>query len=122
MPVFFRNLDVPNKISRFTLAIFKPEIVRNAFAVKYAHHAISEKGLVVANTERLTFSVEVAKKFYEAHEGTFFHQRLVESITRGPVICSVLCDLVRSDAVSTWRGIIGPTKVFIRDALHLEHK
>ena len=107
----FRNLDVPNKISKFTFAIFKPEIAKNAFAVNYAYNVISKKGLIVAKTESLRFSVDLANKFYQVHDGKFFHQRLVESITRGPVICSVLCDLEKQNAVRTWRDIIGPTKV-----------
>ncbi len=42
--------------------------------------------------------------------GRFFHPRLVEFIASGPLRALVLSHT--SDAITTWRGLLGPTKSF----------
>lgn len=52
---------------------------------------------------------DLAKAFYEEHKTKFFYRRLVEFMTSGPVEVLVLA---KENAISDWRSLLGPTKVF----------
>ena len=50
-----------------------------------------------------------AEQFYSEHKEKFFYNRLVTFMSSGP--CQPLI-LARQDAISGWRELMGPTKVF----------
>ena len=50
-----------------------------------------------------------AEEFYSEHREKFFYNRLVTFMSSGP--CQPLI-LAREDAISGWRELMGPTKVF----------
>nr|XP_002129729.1 uncharacterized protein LOC100185269 [Ciona intestinalis] len=91
-----------------TLAILKPDVANNPWAVQNITQTIRKKDFVLLQQTRTRWTKNDAEKFYEAHAGRFFHRRLVESMTSGPIIALVLA---RVNAVAEWRDIIGGTKV-----------
>jgi nucleoside-diphosphate kinase len=88
-----------------TLFIVKPDAVERHLIGRIVAHA-EEKGfrLIEARLARLTR--EEAQTFYAEHQGKPFMNPLVNYMTSGPVLLTVL---EREDAVKTLREVIGAT-------------
>uniref|UniRef100_A0A8C8SGW6 NME/NM23 nucleoside diphosphate kinase 6 n=1 Tax=Pelusios castaneus TaxID=367368 RepID=A0A8C8SGW6_9SAUR len=60
-------------------------------------------------TKELVWRREDSQRFYQEHSGRFFYQRLVEFMVSGPMRAYILA---HEDAVTRWRALMGPTKVY----------
>ncbi|XP_063984346.1 nucleoside diphosphate kinase 6-like [Diachasmimorpha longicaudata] len=92
-----------------TLAILKPHVVKNPIVLQKIHDMIAENGLKVVRSRRKTITLPEADLFYQEHRQKFFYNRLVTFMCSGP---SDILILAGSNAISKWREIMGPTKVF----------
>lgn len=88
-----------------TLAIIKPDAVQNGHAGKILDRILSE-GFAVRAMKLVTLSKTEAEGFYAVHRERPFFGELTEFMSSGPCIPLVL---ERTDAVATWREVIGAT-------------
>ena len=88
-----------------TLAIIKPDAVaQNAIGAIIA--TIERAGLRVIGLRRLQLGQAQAEGFYGVHRERPFFRDLVTFMTSGP--CVVMA-LEGDNAISRWRGLMGPT-------------
>ncbi len=88
-----------------TLSIIKPDAVQknligNIFAL------IEKAGLKIIATKILRLSENQAREFYAIHKGRPFYETLVQYMTGGPVVVSVL---EGENAVPKYRDVMGAT-------------
>ena len=88
-----------------TLAIIKPDAIRNNFQGKIINHLL-EKGLRIVAAELTKLSTADARAFYAVHKERPFYDDLVEFMTSGPCLPMVL---EHKDAVAYFREVIGAT-------------
>jgi len=88
-----------------TLSIIKPDAVRKNLIGRILAR-FEEQGLKVIALRMLCLSKEQAREFYSVHRERPFYNELVEYITSGPVVVSVLEGV---DAVALNRRIMGAT-------------
>lgn len=88
-----------------TLSIIKPDGVRRNLVGQILAR-IEEKGLRIAATKMVHLSTKQAKQFYEVHKDRPFYGELVESMTAGPVVVSVLQG---PGAIAAYREVMGAT-------------
>lgn len=88
-----------------TLSIIKPDAVRKN-AIGGIFSMIEKAGLQVAATRMTHLSKAQAEAFYAVHAERPFYGALVEFMTSGPVVVSVL---EGEDAISTYRKVMGAT-------------
>lgn len=60
-------------------------------------------------SRRLILTTEEAEQFYADHKGKFFYNRLLTFMSSGPSDVHILAGY---DAISKWRQLLGPTKVY----------
>ncbi|KAM6094806.1 nucleoside diphosphate kinase 6 isoform 1-T1 [Chlamydotis macqueenii] len=73
------------------------------------HETILSNRFLIVRAKKLRFGREESRRFYREHAGRFFYQRLVEFMASGPMWAYILA---HENAVSLWRSLMGPTKVF----------
>uniref|UniRef100_A0A8D8KIX4 Nucleoside diphosphate kinase n=1 Tax=Culex pipiens TaxID=7175 RepID=A0A8D8KIX4_CULPI len=95
--------------SAFTLAIFKPHLLKNPVAYCATEQLIAASGIRIVSRRKLSLTEQQAKQFYRDHEGKFFYGRLISLMTSGPLEVLVLSG---ENVISRWRALMGPTKVF----------
>jgi nucleoside-diphosphate kinase len=88
-----------------TLAIIKPDAVRNRLAGKILAH-LEDAGFVVRAARLVRLTTPQAEAFYEVHRERPFYRSLVTFMTSGPGLALVL---ERDDAVMRLRDVIGAT-------------
>jgi nucleoside-diphosphate kinase len=88
-----------------TLAIIKPDAVKNRLTGKILAHLEAE-GFVVRAARLLKLTVAQAESFYEVHRARPFFRPLVTFMTSGPALALAL---ERDDAVTRLRDVIGAT-------------
>ena len=88
-----------------TLAIIKPDAVKNRLTGKILAHLEAE-GFVVRAARLLKLTVPQAESFYEVHKARQFFRPLVTFMTSGPALALAL---ERVDAVTRLRDVIGAT-------------
>jgi nucleoside-diphosphate kinase len=88
-----------------TLAIIKPDAIRNNYQGKIIDHLL-DKGLKIVAAELTELSTLDAEKFYEVHKDKPFYRELVDFMTSGPCMPMVL---EHENAVSYFREVIGAT-------------
>ena len=88
-----------------TLAIIKPDAVKNRLTGKILAHLEAE-GFVVRAARLLKLTVAQAESFYEVHRARPFFRPLVTFMTSGPALALAL---ERDDAVTPLRDVIGAT-------------
>ena len=88
-----------------TLLIVKPDAVAKN-AIGEIFRRLEGEGFVIRNLRMTRLSIEQAKAFYEVHRERPFYGELVEFMTSGPVVPTVL---EGSDAVTRLRAFIGET-------------
>ncbi|XP_051511398.1 nucleoside diphosphate kinase 6-like isoform X1 [Myxocyprinus asiaticus] len=96
------------KVLQLTLAVIKPDAVAHPLILEALHQKILENFIIIRKRD-LVWRREDSEKFYAEHAGRFFYQRLVEFMSSGPMRAYILA---RDDAITHWRGMMGPTKVF----------
>jgi len=88
-----------------TLGLIKPDAVNRATEIE---KTIAEEGFSIVEKKEVKLTKEDAEKFYEEHKGKPFYDALIEYMTQGPVLAYILSG---EEAVSKWRGALGPTSV-----------
>jgi len=88
-----------------TLAIIKPDAIRNNYQGKIIDHILNKDIKIVA-AELTQLTTEDAKEFYAVHKERPFYSDLVEFMTSGPCMPMVL---EHKNAVSYFREVIGAT-------------
>lgn len=88
-----------------TLSIIKPDAVQKNVIGKILTR-FEDQGLRIVAAKMAKLSSEEAGKFYEVHKERPFYGELVEYMTSGPVLISVL---EGPDAVAVNRKIMGAT-------------
>ena len=88
-----------------TLLIVKPDAVaKNAIGGILSR--LEAEGFVIRELRKMQLSQEQARKFYEVHKERPFYGELVEFMTSGPAVPTVL---ERDNAVAHLRQFIGAT-------------
>lgn len=88
-----------------TLAIIKPDAVRNRLTGKILAH-LEAAGFVVRGARLVRLTTPQAEAFYEVHRERPFYRALVTFMTSGPALALAL---ERDDAVTRLRDVIGAT-------------
>ena len=88
-----------------TLSIIKPDAVKKNVIGKILDR-FESNGLRIAAIKKIQLTKEQASKFYEVHKDKPFFNELVEFMTSGPVVVSVL---EGEDAVAKNRKLMGAT-------------
>lgn len=96
------------KALQLTLAVIKPDAVAHPLILEALHQKIVENFIIIRKKD-LMWRREDSETFYAEHAGRFFYQRLVEFMSSGPMRAYILA---REDAITHWRAMMGPTKVF----------
>ena len=92
-----------------TQAVLKPDLVLHPPNLVAAQEMILASGFLVVRSRLTCLTRCAAEQFYAEHRGKFFYNRLVTFMSSGP--CQPLI-LAGQDAISRWRELMGPTKVF----------
>lgn len=90
---------------RITFTIVKPEAV----AKEYTGHIfsmINSAGFHIVSIRMIRMTKETAEKFYLVHKDRPFYNSLVEFMSSGPVVVSIL---EKDNAVGDYRTLIGAT-------------
>jgi len=88
-----------------TLSIIKPDATeRNITAMIVSR--LEGAGLRVIAQKRVWWRKKDAKKFYEVHKGQPFYKELLNYMTSGPIVLTVL---EGDDAIGKYREIMGAT-------------
>jgi len=88
-----------------TLLIVKPDAVAKN-AIGGILSCLEAEGFVIRELRKMQLSQEQARKFYEVHKERPFYGELVEFMTSGPAVPTVL---ERDNAVAHLRQFIGAT-------------
>ena len=88
-----------------TLAIMKPDAVKNRLTGKILAH-LEADSFVVRAARLVKLTVAEAESFYEVHRARPFFRPLVTFMTSGPALALAL---ERDDAVTRLRDVIGAT-------------
>jgi len=88
-----------------TLAIIKPDALRNNYQGKIIDHILG-KGFQIRACQLTRLTPRDAQQFYAVHRGKPFFNDLVEFMTSGPCMPMVL---EHEDAVPYFREVIGAT-------------
>ena len=88
-----------------TLALIKPDAVQRNI-IGQIITMIENDGFLIKKMKLMKMSDELAKKFYSVHEGKEFFSKLIKYMTSGDIVALVL---VKEDAISSYRKLIGST-------------
>ncbi|MBL6700956.1 MAG: nucleoside-diphosphate kinase [Gammaproteobacteria bacterium] len=88
-----------------TLALIKPDAVQRNI-VGQIITMIENDGFLIKKMKLMKMSDELAKKFYSVHEGKEFFSKLIKYMTSSDIVALVL---VKEDAISSYRKLIGAT-------------
>lgn len=91
--------------SQRTLLIIKPDAVAKN-AIGNILMRLEADGFVIRELRKVQFTQEQARQFYQVHKERPFYGELVEFMTSGPAVPTVL---ERDDAVAHLRQFIGET-------------
>ncbi len=88
-----------------TLAIIKPDAVRNKTAGKILS-MIENSGLAITGAKMVRLTRELAGEFYAVHKGKPFYEELLDFMSSGHCIVLVLSG---EEAIVKWRELMGAT-------------
>lgn len=88
-----------------TLALIKPDAVKRNI-IGDIISLIEKNGFTVKDIKFMKMSQSIAEKFYEAHIGKSFYDKLVSYMTSGSIVALIL---EKDNAVETFRDLIGST-------------
>ena len=112
----FSKYSTSKQISKqLTLAILKPDLVQHPPNLAQVHKMILDNNFHIVRSKYLHLPRSKAEQFYEEHKEKFFYNRLVTFMSSGR--CQPLI-LYRQEAISHWRSVMGPTKVFTSRFTH----
>ena len=95
-------------MSEQTLFIVKPDGVQRKLIGEIISR-FEKKGFTILKLKMFTFTKELATEFYSVHKDKPFFGELLEYITSGPVVVTVV---EGNNAVATTRQMVGATKSF----------
>ncbi|KAJ7329382.1 hypothetical protein JRQ81_015556 [Phrynocephalus forsythii] len=99
----------PQHALQLTLAVVKPDAMAHPLFLQAVHEIIVNNRFLIVMSKDLWWSRQESQRFYQEHSGRFFYQRLVEFMSSGPMRAYILA---HEEAISLWRSLMGPTKVF----------
>ena len=88
-----------------TLALIKPDAVKRNI-IGNIISLIEKNGFVIIDMKFMKMSQSMAEKFYDAHIGKSFYDKLITYMTSGNIIALVL---EKENAVDLFRDLIGST-------------
>ena len=88
-----------------TFTMLKPDAIENGHMGKIIDMIINA-GFEIKAMKLTQLTEEQAKKFYEVHSERPFYGELVEYMTSGPIVASIL---EKENAVADFRALIGAT-------------
>jgi nucleoside-diphosphate kinase len=88
-----------------TLAIIKPDAIKNGFTGKIIDRILCEK-FTILGMKQIHASRVQAEEFYNVHKGKPFYDELCDFMSSTPI---VVLALKRENAVKYWRDVIGNT-------------
>lgn len=94
---------------QYTFAMLKPDIADNRFAREAILSIIVEKGFRIVRIKRINMTSKVAGEFYSEHINKFFYNRLITFMSSSPIYAMILA---KSDAINSWRSLIGKANVY----------
>ncbi|KAH8375995.1 hypothetical protein KR200_005769 [Drosophila serrata] len=95
-------------MTEITLALIKPHVLRNTYAMQQILALIGQHFTVLGQKE-VHITKELSQRFYAEHQNKFFYHRLTSFMNSGPCYALIL----QSEAsIQKWRNLLGPTKVF----------
>jgi len=94
---------------QLTLALIKPDLAAQPHRLTAVRNLIIANNFYLVKTQELRLRRADAERFYAEHKEKFFYNRLVSYMSCGPLWAHVLA---HPDAISRWRQLMGPTKVF----------
>jgi len=102
--IFFFSFSM-KVFMKFTLAIIKPDAVKNCYEYLILDQ-IRYSGFKIRALKMMMFSKKDAQEFYSVHKYKSFFDSLVEFMSNHPIIAAVL---EKNKAVSDFRLLIGDT-------------
>ena len=90
---------------KYTFTIIKPKAVEKSY-IGPILNKIAEAGFRIVALKMLQLTRGEAQKFYEVHKERPFYNELVDFMTSGPIVVSVL---EKENAVEEYRKLIGAT-------------
>lgn len=90
-----------------TLAIIKPDVLRNGFLPKVMER-LADNGFSLIASETLHLSVERAEQLFESQSEDPNYNAILRYMSSGPSMALVLA---KPGAVQAWKNICGPAKV-----------
>lgn len=99
------KIQINNTMGNITFTMIKPEAVKagNTGAIL---NRIEEGGFRIVALKKIHLTPEKAGKFYEVHKEKPFYAELIEYMSGGPIIASIL---EKENAVADFRTLIGAT-------------
>ena len=89
-----------------TLLVLKPDAVQRAVVGELIGR-FERRGLRIAALRLVTVERALAERHYAVHQGKFFYEDLVKTISASPVVAAVL---EGPNAVAVVRGMVGATR------------
>jgi nucleoside-diphosphate kinase len=89
-----------------TLIVLKPDAVQRAIAGELIAR-FERRGLRIAALRLVKVERSLAERHYAVHQGKFFYEDLVETISASPVIAAVL---EGPNAIAVVRAMVGATR------------
>jgi nucleoside-diphosphate kinase len=100
---------VADEVQERTLVVLKPEALERGLTAKIMQRYL-DKGLHLVHIEMKTLTVKQVGNLYQPHRGKSFYGSLIESMTRGPVLCLILEGNHAIDVVRRLHGVTDPTE------------
>lgn len=97
-----------------TLSIIKPDATRRNLIGKILAQ-LEENGLTIKALKKVHLTREQAEGFYAEHKGKDFFEPLVEFMTSGSIVVSVL---EGENAINHYRALMGATNPDNREKRH----
>ncbi|XP_023179246.2 nucleoside diphosphate kinase 6 [Drosophila hydei] len=91
-----------------SLALLKPHVVRNTYALQQLKTQIETNFNILAAKD-LRITKELSECFYAEHKDKFFYYRLTSLMQSGFCYAFILQS---ESCIQKWRNLMGPTKVF----------
>lgn len=92
-----------------TLALLKPDLATNTKFVKSIEKLALAKNFYVVKRRQVRWKRKDAQLFYIQNQDKFYYERLVGFMSSSPVVALALA---KRNAISEWRRLMGPTKVY----------
>ncbi|KAI5749667.1 hypothetical protein M8J76_009131 [Diaphorina citri] len=109
------SLRKPQPTMELTLCILKPHVVKAPHILKAIRNVILSNQFHIVESLTTAMTKQQTEIFYREHKDKFFYNRLVTQMISGPSEINILA---RENAITKWRELLGPTKVYIARFSH----